>query len=185
MSGENSFPGDPSEMMRQWFQIASQTAAACQNWTANQAAAETMRQTRSNVLQVWGDYWENFFRSASFLNAEKQCMAGNLEFRKKMHEFLGQFHHEMQLATAPDIDQLMRTLRRMAEDQQEQCEQICQRLDDIEDQLGDLAERLGVEENNSAQGENNSHPEENSNSSPRNRSRPRARNRSVYRRQSQ
>jgi hypothetical protein len=184
MSGEdNSSPFDSGEMMRQWFQMASQAAETCQNWAANQAAAETMRQTRSNIFQMWGDYWEKFFRSATFLNAEKQSMAGNLEFRKKMQEFLGQFHHEMQLATAPDIDQLMRALRRMGEDQQEQYEQLCQRLDEIELQLDDLAERLGVEENNTQAQEYGSSPEQNSNSSPRTRRRPNSRNRSVQRRQ--
>jgi hypothetical protein len=148
MSGENNSPtGNPSEMMRHWFEMASEATAACQKWAVNQVSPDTMRQTRANVLKMWSEYWEQLLRSSSFLDAEKQCMSGNLEYRKQMHEFLGQLHHEMQLATAQDIDQLTRTLRRMGEDQQEQCEQICQRLDKLATQVDALAQRLGGVEN--------------------------------------
>lgn len=183
MSDENTNPfPDPSEMMRQWFQMASQSAEACQNWTANQVTAETLRQARTNVFNMWSDYWDKLLRSSSFLGAEKQYMAGNNEYRKKMHEFLGLLHHELQLATAPDIDQLMRTLRRMSEDQQEQFEEICERLEDIEARLDELTEQPDSAVQNS-EPENNSPSENNSHSNSPSRKRRRFRSRNAYRRQ--
>ncbi len=176
MSGENNSPtGDPGDMMRHWFEMASQTAEACQQWTVNQVSAETMRQGRANVLKMWSEYWEQLLRSSSFLGVEKQCMAGNLEYRKRMHEFLGQLHHEMQLATAPDIDQLMRTLRRMSEDQQERHEEILKRLDEMAAQMGALAERLDAREKSAP-------PAANAAPDPRNRRRPNSKNRNAQRR---
>jgi hypothetical protein len=148
MSDENDPPTDGlNEMMRHWFEMASQTAEACQKWSAKPASPEAMRQTRADVFKVWGDYWEHILRSSSFLDAEKQCMDRGIESRKKIHEFLAQMHHELQLATAPDIDQLTRTLRRMREDQQEQSDQICAQLSTIAAQMDAIAERLNALEN--------------------------------------
>jgi uncharacterized coiled-coil protein SlyX len=166
MNAENDFPAvDSSELMRHWFEMVSQTSEACHEWTKKQVSTESMHHTRSTIFKIWGEYWENIFRSSAFLNAEKQFMSGNLEYRKKIHEFLGQLHHEMQLATVPDIDQLVRTLRRMGEDQQEQQEQICQRLDKMAAQLDDLAKRLDAAENESL-------PEANSNPGPHSEGKP-------------
>ena len=176
MSGENNSPtGDPSEMMRHWIEMVSEATAACQKWAVNQISPETMRQTRANVLKMWSEYWEQLLRSSSFLGAEKQCMTGNLEFRKQMHEFLGLLHHEMQLATAQDIDQLMRTLRRMGEDQQEQCEQICQRLDKLATQVDALAQRFG-------KAETNARPTASGRPEPHNRRKPNPKHGNAHRR---
>jgi hypothetical protein len=150
MSGEtNSSSGDPSDFIRQWFDMASEVAEACRPWGIDQFSAETMRQARANAMKIWSDYWEQFLRSAPFLSAEKQCMAGGLEYRKQMHEFLGQLHHEMQFATAQDIDQLMRRLRRMGEDQREQFDEISSQLSDVAEQLEAIAERLDALEGES------------------------------------
>jgi hypothetical protein len=143
MSGDNSSPADSfNEMMRHWFEMAAQTAESCGKWPDRPITPESLRQSRSNVIKIWSDYWEHLLRSSAFLDAEKQCMAGNLEFRKQVHEFLAQFHHEMQLATAQDIDQIMRTMRRIEEDRQEQSDQILLTLGKVSAQMDAIAGRL-------------------------------------------
>jgi hypothetical protein len=183
MSNENNSPsGGPGDFMRQWFEMATKAAESCQQWSLNQVSAETMHQARANAMKMWSDYWEQCLRSAPFLGAEKQCMSGGLEYRKQMHEFLGQLNHEMQLATTQDIDQLMRTLRRMSEDQKEQLDDISAHLEDLAEQVEAVAERLDVLEGES------SPPAEDTNSNGANSSgaKPgsRARRRRVRRRRS-
>jgi hypothetical protein len=147
MKGEDNTSSDSADdMMRRWFEMASQAAEACQKWAANPHSSEAMRQTRSNFFDIWSDFWEHYLRSASFLDKEKTWMAGGLETRKKIHEYLGWLHHEMQLATAPDIDQIMRTMRRLNEDRQEQHEEICRHLNDLSEKLDALGERLSASE---------------------------------------
>ena len=176
MDGENTSSGDGvSEMMRHLFDMAVQGAESFQKWSGNQVTPETMRRIRSDVIKMWSDYWEHLLRSSAFLGAEKQLMAGSLEYRKQMHEFLDQLHHEMRLATASDIDQLMRTLRRMAEDQQEQYDQIRMDMSKMAAQIDKIDERLESAEKRSP-------PAAAASSDQRNRRKPNPKNKKISRR---
>ena len=144
-------PDGPGDLMRLWLDMASQTAQACQAWSGAAASPEAFRQGRSDLFKVWSDYWEQFLRSSSFLEAQKRSLTGSLEYRKQFREYLGRLHHELQLASAQDIDQLMISVRRMGEDLREQFEQAGQRLDGLSTQLGALAARVGALEKSIAE----------------------------------
>lgn len=154
MKGENdTSSGSPTDLMRQWFDMAAQAAEVCQEWTANPLSSDAMKQTRSSLFDIWSDYWEHYLRSATFLDTEKKCMAGGVETRKQFHELLGRLHHEMQLATAQDIDQIVRTMRRMNEDRQEQQDEISKKLNELSQKFDALSKTLSALEDHEPQTE--------------------------------
>lgn len=85
---------------RFWFDMASRTAENCQSWSGAALSPDAFRQGRSDLFKVWSDYWEHFLRSTSFLDAEKQCLSGSLEYRKQFREYLERLHHELQLPSS-------------------------------------------------------------------------------------
>jgi hypothetical protein len=150
MSDETKSTTDgPGDMMRMWMDMASRATEACQTWAGAagaSAAPDMFRQNRSNVFKMWSDYWEQFLRSASFLEAQKQSMSGGMEFQKQSREYLAWLHHELQMPSSQDIDQLMIGMRRLKEDLREQFDEIGGRLDNLAAQVNALAARLNASE---------------------------------------
>jgi hypothetical protein len=134
--------------MRIWLEMASCAAEAGQAG-AGAIAPEAMRENRSNLYKVWGDYCEQFLRSAPFLESQKRAMGGSLQLRKQIREQLEQWNHALQLATAEDIDRLMLTVRRLGEGFGEQFEQLNKRLDDLSTRLDALAGQAATRSNSS------------------------------------
>ncbi len=127
------------DWMRLWCETTSRTMEAFGSLATNPVAPEACRETRSRMFQAWSDYWEQYLRSTPFLEAQKQFGKAATEPRKQIHDVLGQFYHELQLATAEDIDQVMRALRRLAEDAAEQHEAMAARLNEMAARLDALA----------------------------------------------
>ena len=130
----SSGPKGPPDLMRVWLEMASCATEAAQTW-GGAAAPEAVRENRENLYKVWADYWEQFLRSAPFLEGQRRAMDGNLQWRKQIREQLERWNHALQLATSSDIDRLMTSLRRLGEDFGEQ-------LDRLENRLADLSARL-------------------------------------------
>jgi hypothetical protein len=130
------------DCMRLWFETTSRTMQAFESLSTNPIAPEACRETRSQMFQAWSDYWEQFLRSSPFLQAQKQYANAGTATGKQLHESLGQFYHELQLATSQDIDQVMRALRRIAEDMAEQQESMRARFDDLAARVESLATSL-------------------------------------------
>lgn len=134
----------PGDLMRLWFEMASQASEACQAWAGAAASPETLREGRANLWKVWSDYWEHFLRSSPFLEAEKRSLAGSLEFQKQVREYLARLHHELQLASSQDIDQLTIAVRRIGEDLREESEELGERLSRLAAQVEALAAQVGA-----------------------------------------
>jgi hypothetical protein len=134
-------------LMHLWFDAASHVMEACQTWAGATASPEVFRQNRSNMFKMWSDAWEQYLRSSSFLEMEKQCLTGSVELRKQSREYLERMHHELQLASTGDIDQLVIAMRRLAEDVREQFEQVENRLNGISSQMETLSVRSKAPEN--------------------------------------
>ncbi len=152
-----TMPDGMADMMRLWFDMASQATDACQAM-AGSLSPDAFRSNRANLFKVWGDYWEQFLRSSPFLDAQKQFLTGGTESRNRMREYLGWLHHEMQLASSQDIDQVIKALRRLGEDIGEQFEQVDRRLKNLNAQLDSLGDRLEAMEKK-ARVEKNATPE--------------------------
>ena len=73
----NTGPNGPPDLMRIWLEMAS-CAAEVGQAGAGAVAPEALRQNRSDLYKVWGDYCEHFLRSAPFLEGQKHAMSGNL-----------------------------------------------------------------------------------------------------------
>jgi hypothetical protein len=145
--------------MRIWFDMASQAAEACQAWAGGAASPETFRRDRTSLYKIWGDYWEQFLRSASFLEGQQRCQSGSLKLHEQAREYLAWLHREFQLPSSQDIDQLMIAVRRIGEDLGEHFEQVDVRLESIAARLESLAARLGALEKK-VRGTNSSAPAE-------------------------
>ncbi len=137
-------PDGVADMMRIWFDMASHAAETYQAMAGAAVSPEVFRDNRSQLFKAWGKYWEQFMRSSPFLEIEKQCLGGGLESRKRLREYLGWLHHELQLATSQDIDQVIRTVRRLGEDIEEQFEQVDRRLKNLAARVDNLADRVEV-----------------------------------------
>ncbi len=131
MNNESKSTGHPGDLLHLWYDLVSHATEAYQPWAGATMSPEVLRQSRSNLYKAWGDSWERFLRSSSFLDNNRQYMTGTLEMKKQVREFFNWLHHEMQLASADDVDQIMATLRRLGEDLREQLEEIHSRLDDF------------------------------------------------------
>ena len=129
-------------MMRLWLDMAAHATEAYQTLAGTAVSPEAMRQGQSNLYKIWGDWWDRYLRSTPFLDAQKQYAGRNVEFQKQIREQLGRLHHELQLASAEDIDQLMIGVRRIGEELREHCESIDERIAGFSAQLDALAVRL-------------------------------------------
>jgi DNA anti-recombination protein RmuC len=144
----NTGPKGPPDPMRIWMEMASCATEAMQAWTGA-ATPEAIRQNRASLYKVWGDYWEQFLRSAPFLEGQRRAMDGSLQCRNQLREQLERWNHQLQLASSSDIDRLMTSLRRLVDDVSEQGERLEQRLDDLSARLDALAAQLATRSNNS------------------------------------
>jgi hypothetical protein len=150
-----------SDWMRLCFETTSRTMKAMEGMAANPIMPDGFRDARSQAFQAWSDYWEQFLRSAPFLQVQRECAKAHTDSQKQLHELLGRLHHEMQLATSQDIDQVMRALRRIAEDATEHREEIDARLDELAARIDALAASLGSTAQNQVPGNGASKPGEN------------------------
>ncbi len=142
----NTGPKGPPDLMRVWLEMAQCATEASQAW-ATAASPEGFRQNRADLYKVWSDYWEQFLRSAPFLENQQRAMQGSLQWRKQIREQLEQWNHGLQLATSQDIDRLMLALRRLGEDVDEQFQQLHDRLNDLSTRLDALAAETPTEGN--------------------------------------
>ena len=142
---------DPfSSLTRMWLEMAANATQAWQPATGGTASPEIFRKARSDLLQVWSDWCEELMRSSAFLEAQKQCMTGNLAFRKQIRTNLRRVQRELQIAGREDIDALVAAIRRSQRRVLDQLEETSERLKTLEAKLDCLNERLerfiGVEE---------------------------------------
>jgi hypothetical protein len=144
MSDSDDNVGDGlSALMRMWMGMASGAMEAWQPWTGGSTASpEIVRQARATFFKTWSDCCDEFMRSPAFLDAQKQCMAGNLAMRKQARENISRLQHEFQVAGAEDIDQLMRALRRLERRLLDEFEDSSDRISELSGKIDALTSRL-------------------------------------------
>lgn len=80
---------------------------------APDSGPDAFRQTRAEMLDAWGDYFQRFMRSPEFLDGLKQMFDMNVAARRRMNDTLGQMQDNLQMASRQDVDQLMRAMRHL------------------------------------------------------------------------
>jgi hypothetical protein len=138
------------DFMRLWFEMAGQMAEACQKLTDSPLSPDSIRQGRSEFFKMGSEYAENFLRSPSVLESQNKCFTGSLANQKQVRENLARLCHEMQLASTPDIDQLMIAMRRLGEDLREHFEELSGQLNNLSKQLSGLERRMEALEKRSS-----------------------------------
>jgi hypothetical protein len=132
------------DLMRLWFDMASRAAEACQAWTGAVPTPDALRQDRANLMKVWSDYWEQYLRSPSFLETQQRSRAGALDLQRQARDYLAWLHHQFQVPSSQDIDQLMIGMRRLKEDLRDQLEEIGDQLENLASQVSALTERVSA-----------------------------------------
>ena len=142
----NAASDGAGDLMRLWLDASSHIMDACQTWAGAAVSPEAFRQSRSNMFKMWSDTWEKYLRSSSFLEMQKRCLAGSVEFKKQSREMMERFSHELQLASSGDMEQLIVTMRRLEDDMRERLEQVDSRLNSLSNQIEALSARLRARE---------------------------------------
>ena len=73
----------------------------------------------------------------------RQAMETNVEFRKRLGDWLGQCHHEMQGVSRQDFDQIMRGMRHLEHRAADSMERMSDMLEELTERLDALERRLG------------------------------------------
>jgi hypothetical protein len=134
---------DPfSNLTRMWMEMAANAMQAWQPLAGGTASPEIFRKGRADFLQVWSDWCEELMRSSAFLDAQKQCMTGNLAFRKQIRANLRRVQRELQIAGREDIDALVAAVQRSQRRVLDQLEETSDRLQSLEAKLDCLSERI-------------------------------------------
>lgn len=139
----------PEAMFRMWSDWATNAMAASQNTTGSTNSPEMVRQMRATFFKMWSDAWEELLRSPAFLEQSKQLLTDGADFQKQAREYLGKLQHDLQLASAQDMDQLALAIRRLERRMMDQFEDLSDQLDRLskesgsarEDRFGDSGER--------------------------------------------
>jgi hypothetical protein len=99
---------------------------------------DAARDARSNIFETMTRYTDEFLRSEQFLQLMKQSLDASLLFRQQMNDFLTQAHHEMKGVAQEDVDNVLRSVRRMEKRTLEQLLAISSRLDEVTRRLEEL-----------------------------------------------
>jgi hypothetical protein len=140
MGGDTNGPF--SALTQMWMEMAASAMQAWQPSAGPTASPEILRKGRSDLLQVWSDWCEQLMRSSAFLEAQKQCMTGNLAVRKQFRANLRRMQRDLQIAGREDIDALVAAVRRSQRRVLDQLEETSERLQSLEAKLDGLCARF-------------------------------------------
>ena len=149
MGENNSGPADGlGNAMQMWFDMASAAIAPFQGRSGAPSAPDALKQIREIFFNAWSDSWAGVLRSPDFTASQKRLMAGSVEYRKQVRQFLERLHHEFELPTCQDIDHLVSALQQLDRRMEDQFEQITGRLDELAARLDALGASKGDSERN-------------------------------------
>jgi len=131
-------PEDAGRLMQTWIDFTSKMVEATMSFSPQQAPPDALREIRTAQLNACAEYWQEWMRSPEFLAWTRQWLAGNVQMRKQLSEFLGQLQHEFQGASRQDIDQLMLSLRHLEQRIVDSTERISNQLGEFETRLAEL-----------------------------------------------
>ena len=131
-----------SSLTRMWTEMAASAMQAWQPLAGPTASPDFFRKGRADFLQVWSDWCEQLLRSSAFLEAQKQCLSGSLDFRKQVRGNLRRVQRELQIAGREDIDALVAAVQRSQRRVLDQLEETSERLQALENKLDRLGERI-------------------------------------------
>ena len=137
--GDGSFGGDA--FTRMWSQFAAKMMELGLSFAPQATPPEAAREVRSSLLRAWADYCDQFMRSEEFLNMLKQSLAGAIQARQQLNNFLGEMQHNFQGTSRQDADELMASLQRVERRLLDETQRIAARLDELSARLAKV-ERL-------------------------------------------
>jgi hypothetical protein len=135
---------------RAWSDFASKMMGAGLAFTPDSTPPDAARQMRSAMFQAWSDYFDQFMRSAEFLDMMKQSLTAATQMRRQMNDFLGQVQHDFQGASRQDLDQVIASLRNLERHVTDSTEQISAHLEKLSRRLDKLERTLQSDGDRSA-----------------------------------
>lgn len=114
-----------------WFDLWWKMLSAGLSASPGATPLEAAREVRSATLDAWGQAWERFLRSNEFLEAMKQAVGANVQFRRQLNDFFAQVHHEFQGPNQQDFDYLAGVLKRIERSVQDGFDRLERRIDEL------------------------------------------------------
>jgi hypothetical protein len=137
VSSQQRDPPGGFDFMRMWSDMAAKMMQT-QMPEPPRTSADAMRETRSAMLDTWAEAWDQFLRSPQFLEMMRQSMAGSVQWRQQINDFLGNLQHQFQGVSRQDIDQVMLSMRHLEQ-------RMVDSMEDIAAAIDDLGRRLNVD----------------------------------------
>jgi hypothetical protein len=134
---------NPFDPLGIWADTMSKMFAPMWSGMAEMTPPEAARQMRGPMLEAWASAAEQFMRSPWFLEAMRQTMETNVDFRKRLGDWLGQWHHEMQSVSRQDFDQIIRGMRHLEHRAADGIDRLGDMLEEMHERLDALERRLG------------------------------------------
>jgi outer membrane PBP1 activator LpoA protein len=126
--------------VRFWSDIMSQmTQGGARAASFGPPQDEVARQVRQAFFDAWAKHCEEIMRSEQFLEAMKKSMDNALAFREQINKFLVKTLRDYQMPSQDDTDSILLAVRRLEERVLKRVDEMSQRVEAIEEQLGDRA----------------------------------------------
>lgn len=137
-NGSESVFDGAEAITKMWGEFASRMAQASGALKPDDMPPEMARAMRSAMFRAMGEYCDQFMRSPQFLQMMKQSMAGAIQLRRQLNEFLGRVQHEFQGTSRQDVDQLMLALRHLEQRIVDGNEHLLERIEELDARLDAL-----------------------------------------------
>jgi len=126
------------ELARLWSQFSDKISRAGMAAAAGASPATAATQMRGAVFQAMTESTDEFLRSPQFLETMKHSLSQAVEFRRRLNEFLGRIHYELQGASRQDVDQLMEVMNHLERRMGDYFERLTEQLKDVNTRLAAL-----------------------------------------------
>jgi hypothetical protein len=120
------------QLTQMWLEFVSKMASAAESASAQSIPSEVAKQTRDIFLQTLGRFTDQYMRSPEFLAMMKQSSDAAIALRQQTNDFLAQAHHAMGSLARPDVDGLLKAIRRCETRVLDKLDEMSNRLDELE-----------------------------------------------------
>jgi hypothetical protein len=128
---ENPLP-DYQQLTQMWLEFVSKMASAAESTPVDSVPSEVAKQTREIFFQTLGRYTDQYMRSPEFLTMMKQSTDAAVTLRQQTNDLLAQAHHSMGGLARPDVDGVLKAIRRCETRILDKLDELSSRVDELE-----------------------------------------------------
>jgi hypothetical protein len=123
---------DYQQLTRMWLEFAAKMASAAESASAHSVPSEVAKQTREIYFQTLSQYTDQYMRSPEFLTMMKQSTDAAVTLRQQTNDLLAQAHQAVGSLARPDVDGVLKAIRRCESRTMDKLDELSARLDELE-----------------------------------------------------